>query len=346
MKKYFMMAIAAAAITSCSQDEVMEVAEKQAISFGNTFVENATRAAIDGSYTNAKGNLASFQVYGTTKDNANATAVNIFNGVTVSGTSSEGKYIAPWSYEEQYTQYWIGGNYYKFVAIADGNVDGVTKVSLDGVNMPTSIEILDASQQKDVLLDFTKEAEESTIDKPVSFTFKHILSKAKFTAKVDDNIDSKYYYTVSNIKINSAAKANVFTLDETLGTWGTASSTYDVEFGNIVETASESENPAASALYTGSSMESNWDRLLIPETVTNITFDIKLYTNNGEANAENKEIETYSKSINPNILMQAGHAYNFVINLKKPGEPIQFSVTEVSEWVTKGNEKEIYSDNN
>ena len=80
MKKYLFMAIAAAAITSCTQDEVMEVAEKQAINFGDAFVENATRA-IDGTYSTT--NMPeSFQVYGTTKGNeTNASEVTIFNNV-------------------------------------------------------------------------------------------------------------------------------------------------------------------------------------------------------------------------------------------------------------------------
>ena len=51
MKKYLFMAMAAVAITSWSQDEVMEVAEKQAISFKDAFVEDATRA-IDVTYSN------------------------------------------------------------------------------------------------------------------------------------------------------------------------------------------------------------------------------------------------------------------------------------------------------
>ena len=114
MKKYFMMAIAAAAITSCSQDEVMEVAEKQAINFGNTFVENATRA-IDATYNN-DAKPKSFLVYGNTQGNESATApiVPIFKGVTVSseGTGTVGN---DYKYDAAYTQYWIEGNKYNFL---------------------------------------------------------------------------------------------------------------------------------------------------------------------------------------------------------------------------------------
>ena len=53
MKKFLFLAIAATAFASCSQDEVMEVAQKQAISFGEAFVGNATRS-IDPSYGTSK----------------------------------------------------------------------------------------------------------------------------------------------------------------------------------------------------------------------------------------------------------------------------------------------------
>ena len=44
MKKYLFIALAAAAMTSCSQDEVMDAIQGEEIKFSNAFVENATRA--------------------------------------------------------------------------------------------------------------------------------------------------------------------------------------------------------------------------------------------------------------------------------------------------------------
>ena len=83
MKKFLFLAIAAAAMTSCSQDEVMEVAEKQAISFGNAFVGNVTRAATDKTYSNTN-LINTFKVYGTVTGTtgANGTAY-IFKVMTL-----------------------------------------------------------------------------------------------------------------------------------------------------------------------------------------------------------------------------------------------------------------------
>lgn len=342
MKKFLFMAMAAAAITSCSQDEVMEVAQKEAISFKDAFVENTTRAAIDGSYTNAKGNLASFQVWGTTKDNANAAAVNIFDGVTVSATKgTDGKYVAPWNYGSQYTQYWIENNHYSFVAIADGNAfasntqsngsgEYATEVVEDNdTKMPTAIKVLNASLQKDVLLAVNNMGEytKADDDETVAFTFNHILAKAKFTAKVAAGLDSKYWYTVSNIQINGAAKKATYTIGAATP-WAKSTeegNTYDVSFGNIVETAAAT-NPTASNLKANDSVESNWDRLLVPEANVNITFDVALHTENGT-------IDSYTTTIsNKAVNLQPGHAYNFVITLPVPGETIQFTVTEINDW--------------
>ena len=349
MKKYLIMAMAAAAITSCSQDEVMEVAQKQAISFKDAFVENATRAAIDGSYTNAKGNLASFQVWGTTQDNASADAVNIFNGVEVAAKAgTDGKYSAPWAYAEQYTQYWIEGNAYKFIAIADGNVKvqgqsngnlvNVTEVTApdNTQNMPTKISIVNAEAQKDVLY-----AEVSTDSYPtgisdgtVSFTFNHILAKAKFTAYVDAKLDPKYYYTVSNIRIEEAAKNGVYTIEGKK--WDDATTTYTVNFGNIDSEDKVTDSnelgcrlTAANAVSTLTTKhESDYDRLLIPETINKIKFDVKLYTANGLVNSYTEEID------NLELTVLGGKAYNLVFTLPEPGNKIKFTVSEITDWDT------------
>ncbi|MBQ8441822.1 MAG: fimbrillin family protein [Bacteroides sp.] len=333
MKKTLLICLAATAMVSCSQDEVMEVAQKEAISFKDAFVENATRAAIDGSYTNAKGNLASFQVYGTTKDNANTAEVNIFNGVTVTGTQN-----TSWSYDNQYTQYWIEGNIYNFAAVADGNIDNVTSVTSNNVNMPTAINILDASQQKDVLYatNFFGECT-ATSATTVPFTFNHILSKVKFTAKVADALDSKYYYTVSNIKITNAAKKATYTIGSaTPWTYGTEEDDkYTVEFGNIVETANATTVPTASQLKAKASVESNWDRLLVPEANVNIEFDVALYTENGLINSYKETISNFA------VNMEGGKAYNFQFTLPVPGKKIEFTVNTITDWTNENKDLTI-----
>ena len=71
MKKILLAALAFGALVSCSKDELISES-RQAIEFGNAFVDNSTRAT-DPSYS--ANNIESFKVYGTIKGN------NIFNTI-------------------------------------------------------------------------------------------------------------------------------------------------------------------------------------------------------------------------------------------------------------------------
>lgn len=340
MKKYFMMAIAAAAITSCSQDEVMEVAQKQAINFGDAFVENATRA-IDATYDNGENKPTSFLVYGNTKgDETNAPIVPIFKGVTVSSeNTSEGKVGNTYFYDAQYTQYWITGNTYNFAAVVHGSV-----AANDVVNgLPTKISY-DATNQEDLLYAEAKNITTKPTNGEVGFTFNHLLAKAMFTVKntmTTNTADYMYQYRVTNICINNAA----LSADYTVGAetpWGDAKTTYSTEnplsFGNVTENAS-TEN-GSTALLIGAvgkkdEATSHYQRVLIPATYTydatnktgglNITCTIETLLN-----GEVVDLQNFNKTIS--YTFAPGNAYNFIISLGL-NEPIKFTVTRVNNWV-------------
>lgn len=340
MKKYFMMAIAAAAITSCSQDEVMEVAEKQAINFGNTFVENATRA-IDATYNNGENKPTSFLVYGNTKgDETNAPIVPIFKGVTVSSeNTSEGKVGNTYFYDAQYTQYWITGNTYNFAAVVHGSV-----AADDVVNgLPTKISY-DATNQEDLLYAEAKNITTKPTNGEVGFTFNHLLAKAMFTVKntmTTNTADYMYQYRVTNIFINNAALTADYTVDATTP-WGAAKTSYTADkplsFGDVTENASTTNGTTPlliGAISAADEATSHHQRVLIPATYTynettkagglNITCKIETLLNKEVVDSQN-----FNKSIS--YTFDAGKAYNFIISLGL-NEPIKFTVTEVKNWV-------------
>lgn len=347
MKKYLFMAMAAVAITSCSQDEVMEVAEKQAINFGNTFVENATRA-IDATYNNTT-KPKSFLVYGNTQGNESATApiVPIFKGVAVSseGTGTVGN---DYKYDATYTQYWIEDNKYNFAAVVHGEV-----AEGDIVNgLPTKISY-NASNQEDLLYAEAKNIITKPANGEVGFTFNHLLAKAMFTVRntmTTNTADYKYQYRVTNICINNAA----LTADYTVGAetpWGAAKTTYSVEnplsFGNVTENASTKNGTTAlliGAVGQSDEATSHHQRVLIPATYTydetnqtgglNITCTIETLLNN-----EVVDSQDFNKSIS--YTFAPGNAYNFIISLGLD-EPIKFTVTEIINWVNQTPGTEIY----
>ena len=330
MKKYFMMAIAAAAITSCSQDEVMEVAEKQAINFGNTFVENVTRA-IDGTY-NIKTLPTSFKVYGNTQGNeTDAPVVPIFEGVTVSSANTSADHVGnTYFYDAQNTQYWIAGNTYNFAAVVHGTVTPNTTTGL-----PATI-AYNATNQEDLLYAAKSNVDGLASNNPeVKFTFDHLLSKAKFTVKNTVKNNNTYYYRVSSVQINDVFTNGTYTVslenDKPVGTWAGEDKTLDVNFGDIV-TANASEKEDALEIGQAASGVSNYERLFIPAKYEglSITCTIETLIKQGE-NYAVIETENYSKSINHEF--KQGLSYNFVIEKGNPGDPIKFGVETVNGWL-------------
>lgn len=328
MKKIFFAILCSAAVISCAKEVVIN-ADKEAITFESAFVDKATKAAYDGSYNNS--NLSEFQVYATiTGTGSNEGTANIFGGERVVKGNSLGQGVN-WSYATANTQYWIPGNDYQFRAIAEGNVAGVTEVAANAYGMATAIHLLDASAQKDILVaehtvtNYTKP--QSGTPAPVAFTFDHILSKAKFTVKNTITTDNGYSYKVYNLSVNGVAKNGVYTFG---AGWSEAATrqNYDLIFGHAVATGTEAGVAEPTNIPYNGSMESNYDRLLVPTVAEdlNVTFTYELLK-------DDVLIDTQDKSLNTGALtLVSGSSYNFVISLGNPGDPIQFDVEKVNDW--------------
>ena len=169
MKKIFFAAIALAALASCAKEEFVSV-NRQAISFGEAFVDNATRA----DYSDGQ-ELTTFDVFGTVTGTAGT--VNIFAGIPVEGTVG-----GAWSYDQQYAQYWIPGADYNFAAVVDA--DGVgTSTATATYGMPTTLTSTAATTGvRNDLLYAEAHVEDAAADQGVvDFTFFHLLSKVRFT---------------------------------------------------------------------------------------------------------------------------------------------------------------------
>ena len=336
MKKVFFALAAVVALAACSNEQTVSFDKGEAIGF-DTFIENSTRAAYDGSYTNAT--LASFQVYGTvTGTGEGEQTANIFDGVEVK-KDAQGVGTNGWAYDVQYKQYWIPGNNYAFFAVADGNVANATEVVVNGVNMPVEIKVSDASQQRDVL---TADASvvnyvKATNGTNVPFTFKHIMSKAKFTFKNTIAVNTGYSYKVTNVEILNAPKAGVYTItDGANGAWAFVDAdqdgnndTYTLAFGDVVANGKDADFESAYNLAYNTSAQSNYDRLLIPgQQLLEVEFDYQLFK-------DGKAIDTQTITTKADVELNAGRAYNFVINLAEPGDPITFSLETITGWVNE-----------
>lgn len=312
MKKLFIAIAALAAMTSCSQDEVMEVAEKQAISFGNAFVGNSTRAAIDNTYS-GNTELTKFNVYGTVTGTGTA---YIFKGDEVTGNIGD----ATWSCNN--VQYWIPNSTYKFIAIADA-----TSVPNYQTSMPTTITYTDGTTvanevQKDLLYaevtDATNDVATPSKGNPVKFIFDHLLSKAKFTFTHSAYNNANYTYDVTNIRFVDVNKTGTYTIASKA--WTSVSNEGELLFGNL-------ENKITKDVL---SQQSNYEKVFVPANYTKENPLVAKFTVDTYVGTEKITSRNYIAEIVQNF--EKGHAYNF--NVALSNTQILFTVTRVNGWDT------------
>ena len=312
MKKTLFAFLAMAALAACAKEEVVTV-NHEAIAFDNAFVDNSTKTT-DNSFS-ATNLPESFVVYGTTQHVGND-AVSIFNAVEVAKNDGEYKYA------DENTQYWIEGNAYKFAALVNADPNKVTNVDL----LPSSL-VYTAAYLADGTVADTPDLMYATAiatglaasNPDVAFTFNHLLANIKFTLKNTMTYNpaaNLYEYAMTDIQINNAYTSGTCTLATKL--WSNqATADKVVKFGNVA--------------YVGDagtlSASSDYARLLIPAQYTdlNITFTLTTTLNDKVVNVENI-------TLTPAVTLEAGKAYNFVVEKGNPGEKIEFTVTTVSDW--------------
>lgn len=118
-RSIFWLAATVVAFASCTQSEVLEVAENHAISF-DPFVGKATRAAteiVDPS-TGSGTKLTNFYVFGRYGASSGSTYDNVvYTNASVTVSSSSYTNVGPTGN----TQYWVPDMKYMFAAYSDGN---------------------------------------------------------------------------------------------------------------------------------------------------------------------------------------------------------------------------------
>lgn len=302
----------ALSLGSCSSDETIDAIQGEAISFGNAFVENSTRAT-DPSYGAANA-LDQFNVWGTVTGNTNNT-VNVFNGATVSRGGKN--YGEAWNCDTK--QYWIPSATYNFMAIAHGTV-----TSKDEYNMPLTISYT-ADGSTDLLLGELSSNGIKTVktdgsatpttgvignEKVVDFTMSHLLSKVVFTF---NNNDKETALKVKEIKLTGTSSSGTYTI--ATGQWSGTNTGYELGFGNEVTIAADKQGT------------SELERLIIPGTY-NLGISFKV---NDEENIGDEQVITYPEAGKTfSATFVAGQSYNITANIKSGMKEIIFNVTSAA----------------
>lgn len=345
MKKgLWMLGLAAAAMTSCTQSEVLEVAENRAIGFEDVFVGKATRAADPTENTVAELQKAEkgFYVYG-----GYETVTNVFANTHV--TYNEGN-TPQWGYSP--TRYWVKDKYYKFVAYAPAM--GVTPTFSYGTTSTPSAN--DATLTfTDVVIDGTADNQKDFIvaksegitpndnyTTKVKFNFYHALSMIKVTLRngFADGVKvaiSDFQITGINTKGKFVTKSDDVFSAGVCGEWTNQTEPESISTfkDNAGATLTKLWSTATSDDTDPSKAYSN-EFIVIPQTIgtVQVEFNVTVTDAHGDEIVDNKPFNVaIPKNQTSNWVINNRYHYTLTIDGESVGlKPIEFDNPEVDPW--------------
>lgn len=317
MKKLFLIGLAATAmLTSCSNDETVDMVQSKAIGF-ESFVNKSTRGVAD-DLTNTS--IENFSVYGF----VNSVGGQIFTNERVggSGTGASGN----WTYTN--TQYWTAGQKYYFSAIAPAD-DPQWTYNVNNTTAGGIITFENGDGTQDLLYDYSGEIEctDPASQGKVGFTFKHLLARVKFNF-TNNMLNENTKLVVHDVKITDAN--NKATCDVANG-----GKVWTLIEGNTVELAFNAVPGAETKIAKDASIATD-HKYMIPQNQTyKLSFVVDMYQG-----TERVKSFTHTDVEIPAVDMVAGNSYMFTAALNPDniggGEeklyPIEFTVTSVDNW--------------
>lgn len=359
-KRLFYLAVGALAFTACTSEDVVEdVATSQNLIQFENVVSKPSRAT-----DLTTNNLSQFNVFGfyTMPSNPNV-ANEVFDDVTVT-RQDDGK----WTYTVE-PRHWVKDAKYYFYAYSCGSVTkldsdaGFGKFSLDMDPGLTAADrslminnyLCDHTHQHDLIYASNTGATESDkfagiIGKddnndPVSFQFKHILSKikARFTSK----FPSEYEVVIRNVSVRNIR--NVGTYNSASGWSGVSRKEGEQPFVYLLNTSDASINPIKfknekdaqgnqvfADTQTAYVLPYGYSGNEEANTFVNIYFELDLYFGN-----EKVMTKILTGKFNPTWLEGYSYIYNVEVSGSTAGmDVITFTTATDSEGniVTKWNE--------
>lgn len=195
-KSMFLLGMAAVALASCTNEEVMEVPESRIINF-STFLNNTTRATTD-IESLQDGDYYVIGYYGESGTLNNPVFTNEVN-------TTEYYWKAPYTY--QFASYSDGKSQLEDVTFTPNNTNPVLTISNYTVN-----------DTKDLLGAISEQitTTQTTGNSAVSLSFKHLLSKVRFT--FNTALGSTYELKIEDLKF-TAFKTGTVSYNKTTATW-------------------------------------------------------------------------------------------------------------------------------
>ena len=326
-KSLFVPGVAVAALASCTNEEVMDVAENRAIGF-SSFVNNTTKAVTDLDKTGMGENFYVIGYYGA--DNASMTSPVFTNEHSTAA------------------YHWQNSQYYHFSAYSNGGERIADNVSFapGTSNATLTITGYAVDDQHDLVAAISDvvNCTDATNQAPVGLTFKHLLSKVRFTFNTDAG--EQYTLGISDIQFtaNKQGDVNYTTSATTWSNWATSEA---YEYDDIADLAIEDNLNSTSDGYVASV-----EKFVIPQAVPStsgqqiaVTFTATLQGDGVTGTA--------SKKFTANLTLpasetewKAGYIYNYTTTITPEmisdelteDMRIEFTVEEISEWETTDQE--------
>lgn len=307
MKKIFLIGLAATAmLASCSNDEIVEMAQNtKAIGF-SSFIDKSTRAT-DTDITN----LDSIEVYGWRGD------AQIFNAQVVTVDISGNGTYSP-------LQYWEPGYTYAFEAIAPKSGEkGVTFAAVKDGGEITFVSDSETDLLYSKAANKTTNAEVTTDPGKVNFTFGHMLSRVKFTFKNTFPENAAAKISVKDVKITNAYMKGTIIPAAANAAWTVA----DADNTLLVVFASD----AVKNLVADTGVAETSHMYLIPVAAPEYTVKFTVVLDQNGATTEYLHTSTITTR------MEKGKSYNFVAALNDTNVtpdklfPIEFTA-DVENW--------------
>lgn len=330
-KSLFVLGLAVAALTSCTENEVVDVAESRVIGF-DSYVNNSTRAV----NVTTKDNLEKIYVIGYEKATSATSATDftsLFDHVPVTYDSSSKK----WGYDSH--KHWQRNTLYRFAAYATGvenNASMFNDVNYDPDG--DSITISNYTPNGNDLIaaiSGDKNVGETIPSDRVAFSFHHLLSRVKVSFKLGTAFNA--VAKISNVRIVDAINQ------------GTGVYEYVQNSKNISWTGTATIGDAYTLVSEETVLTTDFQEFevfVIPQLTTNIKLQFT-YTTYEQGGTE--VIHNYTKEASltvPNNITDGkwkeAYIYNYIctFGLEADETPIEFTVYNVEGW-TAANESGI-----
>lgn len=314
-RSLFLLGMAAAALSSCTNEDVVDVAQNRAIRF-DTFVNNNTRAVTEVTTEN----LNSYYLFGSYGDSENNYDVLVFDNESNSATA-----------------YWTANKHYAFGAYANGNGNRFDNADFNANTSQLKFHGYTPGDEKDLVAAIARAETDADVtnENAVALQFVHMLSQVKFTFKTE--VADSYTIKISDLKFNAVktADGSYTKATELTGTidWTGNISLGDYMYEEMSDIANKDKN------YTDSNV-----KLVIPQDNTDqisVTFTATLSGPgiDGEVNKEftaDLGYEAGSISGTEANAWTPGYRYNYTAtinadNIKDDLKEIEFT-TEVTRW--------------